>query len=110
MVQKKPQFLKVFLIFFPSFLFKKNEFEKDKNFVILNSVSFFERARPFLESHDVIKYLDNDPAGQNYSRYGLSLSDKYHDKSDLYKPFKDVNEWLMKNVKTNQKNFRQKPG
>lgn len=90
---------------------QKNEFEKDKDFVILNSVSFFEKARSFMESHEVIQlYLDRDSTGQNYSRYGLSLGNKYQDKSDLYKPFKDVNEWLMKDVKTNQRNFRQKPG
>lgn len=79
--------------------------------MILNSVSFFEKARPFIENHETIKlYLDRDLTGQNCSRYALTLSDKYHDESNLYKDYKDVNDWLMKNRKDINKNIRQKPG
>ncbi len=64
--------------------------------MILNSVSFFEKARPFMENHLVINlYLDRDLTGQNCSRHALTLSDKYHDESNL-KDCKDVNDWLMK--------------
>lgn len=66
------------------------------NFLVLNSVSFFESARPFIEKHDSIKlYLDRDITGQNCSRYALSLSSKYHDGSSLYKNHKDFNDWIM---------------
>jgi hypothetical protein len=38
---------------------QKNLPEKSQDFVVLNSVSFFERARPFMEQHRVIRlYLD----------------------------------------------------
>lgn len=66
------------------------------NILVLNSLSFFEKARPFLEQHDVINlYLDRDKSGQNSTRYALSLSRKYKDKSDLYKNYKDLNDWMM---------------
>jgi len=64
---------------------------------ILNSLSFFESARPFLENHDRIHlFLDNDPAGQNCSRYALTLSKRYVDESRLYKNYKDLNEWHVR--------------
>lgn len=66
------------------------------DFAVLNSLSFFETARPFMEKHKVIRlYLDRDTAGQNCSSYALSLSTKYIDESNLYKNHKDFNEWLM---------------
>ncbi len=34
---------------------QKNKFPTDQNFVILNSVSFFEKARPFMENHMAIR-------------------------------------------------------
>ena len=53
----------------------KNQPQIPTDFVILNSVSFFEKARPFMEEHECIKlYLDRDKTGQNYSRYALSLA------------------------------------
>lgn len=66
------------------------------NFLVLNSVSFFESARPFMEQHDSVKlYLDRDTTGQNCSRYALSLNSKYHDESYLYSNHKDFNDWTM---------------
>lgn len=64
--------------------------------VVLNTLSFFEKARPFMEQHDIVNlYLDRDESGQNYTQYALSLSGKYQDKSDLYKHHKDLNDWMM---------------
>lgn len=59
------------------------------DFVILNSLSLFEKARPFIEQHELIKlYLDHDKSGQNFSLYAMSLSNKYKDESRLYKTIK----------------------
>jgi len=70
--------------------------ENNHDFVVLNSVSFFEKARPFMEAHEVIRlYLDRDVTGQNYSRLALSRSDKYSDESSLYKNHKDLNDWVV---------------
>lgn len=82
----------------------KNHNDKESNFVILNSASFFEKSRPFMEQHEVIRlYLDRDTTGQNYSRYAVSLSNKYKDESHLYQSHKDLNEWLMNHEKALKK-------
>ncbi|MEO7984720.1 MAG: toprim domain-containing protein, partial [Bacteroidota bacterium] len=82
----------------------------DTDFVILNSVSFFEKARAFMEQHDIVNlYLDNDLAGQKCSQYALSISEKYTDKSSLYKKYKDLNEWLMNSGNKQKKSLKQKP-
>jgi len=64
------------------------------SFCILNSLSFFESARVFLEQHDAIHlFLDNDNAGKNCTRYALKLDSKYIDGSNLYRNHKDLNGW-----------------
>ncbi|WP_121355712.1 toprim domain-containing protein [Flavisolibacter nicotianae] len=74
----------------------QNQPPANSSTVVLNSLSFFEKARPFIERHDAINlYLDRDKSGQNYTRYALSLSGKYRDNSDLYKHHKDLNDWMM---------------
>lgn len=96
---------------FLSFLtMHKNQDKISSDFLILNSVSFFEKARPFLEEkHEQIHlYLDNDRTGQNYSRYALSLSDKYKDESHLYKHHKDLNDWLVNFGKKQKKKLGNK--
>ena len=66
------------------------------NFMVLNSVTFFEKARPFMEKHACINlYLDRDKTGQSCTQHALSLSKKYRDKSSLYKGYKDLNDWIM---------------
>ncbi|MGN6541456.1 MAG: toprim domain-containing protein [Ginsengibacter sp.] len=87
----------------------KNQPATESNFVILNSVSFFEKARPFMEQHEIIRlYLDRDTTGQNYSHYALSLSNKYKDESNLYEHHKDFNDWMMNIGKSQKKNLDQK--
>ena len=79
------------------------------DFIVLNSVSLFEKARPFMEQHDTIRlYLDRDKTGQNYSQYALSLSNKYKDESGLYRHYKDLNDWTINFGKCQRKNLRYK--
>lgn len=74
----------------------QNEQPTKTNFLILNSLSFFEKARHFMESHSRINlYLDRDKSGQNCTRQALSLSGKYKDGSSLYTGYKDLNDWVM---------------
>ena len=83
--------------------------ENSQDFVVLNSVSFFERARLFMEQHQMIRlYLDRDAAGQNCSKRALSLSNKYTDESKLYKNYKDFNDWMVNSGKLQKKRLRQK--
>jgi Toprim-like/CHC2 zinc finger len=79
---------------FISFISKKEI--KDISFCILNSLSFFEKSRTFLEKHETIHlYLDNDAAGIKTASYAKKLSQKYIDESGLYKNYKDLNDWVM---------------
>lgn len=70
--------------------------ESKVDFLVLNSVSFFERARRKMEIHEKISlYLDRDRTGIELTRLALSLDSAYCDKSELYKNHKDLNEWSM---------------
>jgi DNA primase len=86
---------------------QKNVRSINTDFVVLNSLSFFEKARPFMEQHKLVKlYLDQDKSGQNYSRYAMSLSNKYKDESHLYKNYKDLNDWAMNIGKGQRKGLK----
>lgn len=68
--------------------------QKPMDFCVLNSLSFFQNSRPFLEQHEAIHlYLDNDSAGQKCSCQALQINAQYVDESSLYKGYKDLNEW-----------------
>ena len=66
------------------------------DFIVLNSLSFFEKSRALMEKYERVHlYLDNDKAGQNCSRLAISWGNKFVDESKLYTDFKDLNEWLV---------------
>lgn len=66
------------------------------DYCILNSLSFFEKTKPFLEQYGSIHlFLDNDKAGQNCSSNAVGCGTKYRDESKLYHNYKDLNEWHM---------------
>lgn len=66
-----------------------------RNFLILNSVSFFEKAKPVMLQQEVVHlYLDRDTTGQNYTQKALALGDRFKDESQLYQGHKDLNDWI----------------
>jgi hypothetical protein len=82
----------------------------ESDYLVLNSLAFFEKARAFMEQHEKIRlYLDRDTAGQKCSQYALSLSKKYLDESMLYKQHKDFNAWIMNFGKAQKNGLGQKP-
>ena len=84
----------------------KNQNPTELDFLILNSVSFFEKARPFMEKHFSVKlYLDRDETGNKFSKYALSISNKYNDESNLYKHHKDFYNWLFNFGKCTSQNL-----
>ena len=95
---------------FLSFLaIQSNKPKADTDFLVLNSASFFEKSRHFMEQHEKIRlYLDRDTTGQSYTRYALSLNKKYKDESALYKGHKDLNEWLVNSANKPRKRLRQR--
>lgn len=71
------------------------------DFLILNSLSFFEQNRPVMEKYqEVWLFFDRDHSGLVKTSYAQSLSPIYKDKSNLYKNYKDVNDCL-----TNKRNI-----
>ncbi len=70
------------------------------NFLVLNSLAFFERSLLLMEKHQTIKlYLDHDDAGRKHTNMALKRSPKFEDCGKLYKGYKDINEWLMESGK-----------
>lgn len=83
--------------------------EHSQDFVVLNSISFFEKARPFMEQHQAVRlYLDRDATGQSYTRRALSVDERYIDESKRYKNYKDLNDWLVNFNKPLKKHLRQR--
>jgi hypothetical protein len=81
------------------------------NFLVLNSVSLFEKARPIMERHEAVNlYLDRDQTGQNCTRYALSLSQKYKDRSNFYQHYKDLNDWVINMGKGSRPTVKRKKG
>jgi DNA primase len=73
----------------------QNQPESNGDFIILNGAAFFEKARPAMEQHEIIRlWLDRDTTGRKYTKYALSLDHRYRDESDLYRQHKDLNDWL----------------
>lgn len=66
------------------------------NFLILNSLSFFNKSLQLMEKHDRVDlYLDRDMGGIKFTNEALQRdSIKYTDQSFLYEQKKDLNEWL----------------
>lgn len=65
------------------------------DYLVLNSLAFFERARPVMEEHkEILLYLNNDQAGRNQTLYAISLSHRYKDQSHSYWRYKDLNDYL----------------
>jgi len=81
---------------FLSFLSIQGQDENKSDYLVLNSISFFETARSLLEGYDMVNlFLDRDQAGQNCSKSATELDGRYNDRSCLYEGFKDLNDWLV---------------
>lgn len=70
---------------------------QEENYLILNSLSFFEKSRPTMEKHSHINlFLDRDTAGINATRQALQWdNDRYIDRSQFYHNCKDLNDLLI---------------
>eukprot|EP01132_Coremiostelium_polycephalum_P021026 gene21026-24987_t len=93
-------------------LFPKGQ--KQYDFLILNSLAFFEKARPVMETYQKIHlYLDNDTAGKKISSYALCLSPLYSNRDQLYQDFEDLNDFLCQkpiaDVRLYHNRFFEKP-
>ncbi|WP_407430564.1 toprim domain-containing protein, partial [Arcticibacter sp.] len=81
---------------FLAFLSVKDREHQAIDFLVLNGIGFFERARYIMEDYKKISlYLDRDKAGMETTQKALSISPLYEDRSKGYSNFKDVNEWAV---------------
>lgn len=85
--------------------------QPERNFLILNSTSFFEKNLPRMQDHrSVHLYLDNDKTGQNCTQKALALdSQKFKDERSLYQKHGDLNDWLMHIGNSQKQQLRLKP-
>lgn len=67
------------------------------DYLVLNSLAFFRRARPIMERYArVLLYLDHDAAGEACLKDALAVSGKYEDASTAYLGYKDFNDWICR--------------
>jgi len=81
---------------FLSFLTLTKSHQMNADYLVLNSLSFFEKAI-LLSTEYAIKRmcLDRDKAGQNCSLQAIALNKDFIDESKLYKGYKDLNDYLV---------------
>ena len=72
--------------------------ERQTDFLVLNSLSFMEKSRNLTEKKQKIYlYLDRDNSGIKHTKQALKWTTRYIDLSNLYKNYKDLNEYLVDN-------------
>lgn len=66
-----------------------------RDFLILNSTSFFEQLMTFMQTYQRTHlFLDNDPTGDKCTAKALVLNpQKFVDERPMYHGYKDVNDW-----------------
>ncbi len=69
------------------------------NYLVLNSLSFFEKSTELMERHKTVHlFLDRDKAGTAQTIKALERNKSiYMDNSDFYRKHKDFNDWLIEN-------------
>ncbi len=74
----------------------QNQQHQLTNYLVLNSLSFFEKSLLLMEKHPSVHlYLDQDNAGRKCTELAQIRSVKFHDESNLYNGYKDLNDWSM---------------
>ncbi len=66
-----------------------------RDFLVLNSTSFFEKQLPIMQTYERVHlYLDNDKTGIKYTTLALEKSpQQFVDERNLYTGYKDLNDW-----------------
>jgi hypothetical protein len=78
----------------------KNNPILQSDFLILNSLSFFDKARPIMDGYkETYLYLDNNTAGQKFTTQACAQNPVYQNKSCLFAGFEDLNDFLRQQPK-----------
>lgn len=85
--------------------------QPNTNFLILNSASFFQKKLPFMQEYKSVHlFLDRDTTGQKCMQKAMEVDKKkFIDESNLYKDYKDLNDWVMHMGQTQKQSARLKP-
>lgn len=88
-----------------------NQQEPLRNYLILNSTSFFEKNLPKMQEHQQVHlFLDNDKTGQKFTQKALDLDkEKFRDERRLYQGYDDLNHWLMHIGQSQKQQVKLKP-
>ncbi|WP_162923750.1 toprim domain-containing protein [Arachidicoccus soli] len=86
----------------------KEDFPQKTNWLVLNSVSMIEKAKPIIRQHKkVYLLLDNDKAGKKHTEalqnYCVENKINVENLAPTYPKCKDINEWLIKGRKLQEK-------
>jgi hypothetical protein len=80
---------------FLSYLTFQNSMYVQESVIVLNSTSNLKKAIPIVTNYQTVNaFLDNDKAGKEALNILQSFCKSLNDKSDLYFPYKDFNEFL----------------
>lgn len=73
----------------------ENQEQISRDFLILNSTSFFEQQLALMQTYKkAFLFMDNDPTGYKCTSKAIALDDqKFVDERPLYQGYKDVNDW-----------------
>lgn len=77
-------------------LHRNNLIEKT-NFLVLNSLAFFQQAKDIMDRHQIVNlYLDRNKQGMNCTLQALRWNEKkYKDRSESFRQGQDLNDWLV---------------
>jgi hypothetical protein len=68
----------------------------ESDYLILNSVSLLAKNAPILKTYKKVElFLDNDPMGNMYTSTIMKIYKNAIDCREIFKGYKDLNEWLM---------------
>lgn len=82
---------------FLSFVGNNWDSHLQSDYLILNSLSFFDRALPLMKGYATKHlYLDQDEAGRKATVQAVAIDKTFVDNSNLYKDFKDYNDWHVR--------------
>ncbi len=80
-----------------SLISMNNSLMKNSDLLVLNSCSFSNRLNDFTDKYKRINlYLDQDKTGRAIAQKFTAQQTVFHDCSNLYTGFNDVNEWWIK--------------
>ena len=72
-----------------------NELIVNSDIIVLNSIGFIKEIEQYINNYPKVSlYLDNDTTGRKAADYLMSTYNHITDNSDIYKNYKDLNEYL----------------